>query len=90
MPPPAIIRFGPFRFDATNACLWRDFHRLPLLPKDWTLLQYLLAHPGQVITKEELLEAVWPETAVSDAALKTSIKRLRQVLGDQAKAPPIY
>src|SRR5262245_38926965 len=79
--------FGPFRLDLTNACLWRAELLVPLRPKTLTLLSYLVAHAGEVVTKETLFDAVWPETAVGDGVLKTSIGELRKALGETAKAP---
>ena len=59
--------FGAFRLDASTACLWRDEQLLPLPPKPLAVLAYLVARAGQVVTKDELLEAVWPETMVPGA-----------------------
>src|SRR5215813_3041958 len=79
--------FGSFRLDLAQAGLWRAEQPVPLRPKTLALLAYLVAHAGQVVTKEALLDAVWPETAVGDGVLKTSIAELRKVLGETAKAP---
>jgi predicted ATPase/DNA-binding winged helix-turn-helix (wHTH) protein len=79
--------FEPFRLDTANACLWRGDQMLALRPKVLAVLTYLVAHAGQLVTKEALLEAAWPETAVSDAVLKECIGQLRKVLGETASAP---
>jgi class 3 adenylate cyclase/DNA-binding winged helix-turn-helix (wHTH) protein len=79
--------FGPFRLDLTQAGLWRAEQPVPLRPKTLALLAYLVAHAGQLVTKEALLGAVWPETAVGDGVLKTSIGELRKALGETARAP---
>ncbi len=79
--------FGPFRVDMANACLWHDTQRVAVRPKTFDVLVYLVSHAGELVTKESLLDAVWPETAVGDAVLKVSIRELRQVLGETAKAP---
>ena len=79
--------FGPFRLDATTAILWRDAVVLPLPPKPFAVLAYLVAHAGQVVTKERLLEAVWPNTAVTEGVLKTCLGQIRQVLGETARHP---
>ena len=47
-------------------------------------------HPGQLVTKQQLLEAVWPATFVSDAVLKDSIRQLREALGDDAASPRLH
>jgi len=51
------------------------------------VLTYLLGRPGQLVAKEELLSAVWPETFVGEAVLKVSIRQLREALDDDPKAP---
>src|SRR5215510_5129584 len=79
----------PFRLDSTNQILWHGAQAIPLTPKAFSVLRYLLAHPGQLLTKEELLNAAWPGIYVSDAALKVCIRRLRQALGDLSH-PPQY
>jgi class 3 adenylate cyclase/DNA-binding winged helix-turn-helix (wHTH) protein len=79
--------FGPFRLDLSNACLWRAEQPVPLRPKTFALLAYLVARAGQLVTKEALLDAVWPETAVGDGVLKTSMHELRKAIGETAKAP---
>ena len=61
--------FPPFRLDPVNQCLWRhretaDDERMLLPPKAFAVLSYLVAHAGRLVTQEELLEAVWPETYV--------------------------
>ncbi len=51
------------------------------------MLHHLLAHAGQLVTKRELFEAVWPDTAVGDSVLTVAIGELRRVLGDDPRAP---
>ena len=58
-----------------------------LTPKALALLSYLAERPGEVVTKDELFAAVWPETAVGDAALVTCIQELRKALRDDARRP---
>jgi DNA-binding winged helix-turn-helix (wHTH) protein len=60
---------------------------LPLPPKPLAVLVYLVTHAGQVVSKEALLEAVWPDTAVTEGVLKTCLAQIRQALGDRARAP---
>jgi predicted ATPase/DNA-binding winged helix-turn-helix (wHTH) protein len=81
------ITFGPYRLDESNECLWRDARPLALRPKAFALLKFLLDHPGHLVTKQQLLDAVWPGTFVTDAVLKDSIRQLREVLEDDAKSP---
>src|SRR5215831_16445625 len=61
--------FDRFRFDPDHACLWRDTEAIALPPKTFAVLHYLVTHPDRLVTKDELLDAVWPETAVTDAVL---------------------
>src|SRR5437667_10181520 len=80
---------NPFRLDSTNQTLWHGAQAIPLTPKAFTVLRYLMVRPGQLVTKEELLNAAWPSIYVSDAALKVCIRRIRQALGDLSH-PPQY
>src|ERR1035438_9250307 len=79
--------FGPFRLDPVNQCLWRDDSRTSLTPKVFAVLRYLVDHPGRLVTQDELLEAIWPETYVQPEVLRTYILELRKALGDRAKHP---
>src|SRR2546423_2905852 len=79
--------FDRFRSDQDPACLWRDAEALGLPPKTFAVLHYLVTHPDRLVTKEELLDALWPETAVTDAVLRVAIGALRKVLGDTAQTP---
>src|SRR5215510_11095226 len=79
--------FDHFRFDPDHACLWRDAEAIALPPKTFAVLHYLVTHPDRLVTKEELLDAIWPETAVTDAVLRVAIGALRKVLRDTAQAP---
>ena len=80
-------RFADFRLDLANACLWRGTQTIALTPKAFDVLHYLVTHPDRLVTKDTLLEAVWPETAISDAVMRIAIGELRRVLGDTAQAP---
>ena len=79
--------FGPFRLDLRNEQLWRGETALPLKAKTFAVLRYLVAHAGELATKDAIFAAVWPETAVSDSVLTVAIRQLRQVLGDRARQP---
>jgi predicted ATPase/DNA-binding winged helix-turn-helix (wHTH) protein len=81
------VTFGDFRIDPANACLWRGHEILPLTPKTFAVLRYLAEHPSQLVTKEDLFQAIWPETVVGDAVLSVSIAKLRKALGDDPRAP---
>ena len=76
------VRFGPFRFDAANGFLYRDGVVLPLPPRAVGVLAVLAAHPGQVVSKQALLDEVWKDTNVTDTSLAEAVSLLRQSLGD--------
>src|SRR5215470_13872833 len=84
---PMYWHFGPFRLDLANACLWHAAQPVTLRPKTFEVLVYLVTHAGQLVTKEALFDAIWPETAVGDGVLKTSMNELRKALGETAKTP---
>ena len=81
------IIFDPFCLDRLNECLWRGSTVIKLRPKAFAVLNHLIGRPGQLVTKEELLNTVWPETFVGDAVLKVAIRQLRDALEDDAKTP---
>ncbi len=76
--------FGPFRLDKTNAILWRGDEVVALRPKNFAALCYLVERHGQLVTKDELLDAVWQRRFVGEAVLKVCINELRHALGDKA------
>jgi DNA-binding winged helix-turn-helix (wHTH) protein len=81
------IDLGTFRLDPDNARLWRGPEALRLSPKAFAVLHYLAEHAGQLVTKDDLLQAVWPGIVVSEAVLTICIGELRKVLGESPKAP---
>ena len=85
MPADQTLSFGPYRLDFTGARLWRGKQAVRLTGKAWAVLHHLVTHAGTLVTKEELFQTVWPGTVVSDDALTSCIKELRQVLRDQAR-----
>lgn len=82
-----LIVFDPFSLDLANECLWRGSKAIKLRPKAFAVINYLLGRPGRLVTKEELLNTVWPETFVGDAVLKVAIRQLRAALDDNPKSP---
>jgi len=87
MVPQNEILFDPFCLDLASACLWRGSEAIKIRPKAFAVLNYLLDRPGQLVTKDELLKAVWPETFVGDAVLKVTIGQLREALDDDPRSP---
>jgi class 3 adenylate cyclase len=81
------LAFGSYRIDLVDERLWRGQEALRLTNKAFAVLRYLVEHRGQLVTKEALLDSVWPDTFVNDAALTVCIRELRQTLGDSARTP---
>jgi class 3 adenylate cyclase/predicted ATPase len=79
--------FADFRLDPDNARLWCGTQPIALTPKAFDVLYYLVTHPDRLVTKGTLLDAVWPETAISDTVVRIAIGELRWALGDTAQAP---
>ena len=86
-PTDRLIAFDRFSLDLINECLWRGSEEIKIRPKAFAVLNYLLNRSGQLVTKEELLNAVWPETFVGDAVLKVTVRQLREALDDDPKSP---
>ncbi len=82
-----VFRFGPFLLDGANQQLTRGERVLPLPPKSFAVLSYLLSRAGRLVSKDELLDAVWPGVHVGEAVLKTSIREIRKALADPARSP---
>src|SRR5438128_1607039 len=87
MPASSQWRFDRFRLDPDHACLWCEAQAIALPPKAFAVLHYLVTHPDRLVSKDELLDAVWPETAVSEAVVRVAIGALRKVLGDTVQTP---
>ena len=81
------IAFDRFSLDLVNECLWKGREALKIRPKAFALLHYLVQRPGQMVTKDELLNAVWPQTFVGDAVLKVTVQQVREALEDDPKSP---
>ncbi len=79
--------FGPFRLDAATESVWRGAEEIRLRPKTFALLRYLVERPARLVTKDELLEAIWPDVAIGEAALAVCIGEIRKALGDEARTP---
>ena len=82
-----ILLFGPFRLDVADERLWRGEDAVRLTNKAFRVLRHLAENPARLVTKNELLDAVWPDTNVSEAAMTVCIRELRRVLEDDARDP---
>jgi TolB-like protein/DNA-binding winged helix-turn-helix (wHTH) protein/Tfp pilus assembly protein PilF len=81
-PAKCVYEFGEFQLDPANKTLLRKGIRVPLTPKVFDTLTFLVERSGQLIEKEEFVRQLWPQTFVEDAALAENISRLRRALGD--------
>jgi len=82
-----VKQFQSFRLDTLNHCVWREGTRVPLTPKAFDLLRYLVEHSGRVVSQNEILEALWPETYVNPEVIKKYILSIRRGLGDSPEEP---
>src|ERR1051325_11407858 len=79
------VHFGQFVFDLQEHRLSGPAGEIPLNVKSAAVLAYLVQRPGHISTKEELLRAVWADTAVTDDALVQRVLDIRKALGDNSK-----
>jgi pimeloyl-ACP methyl ester carboxylesterase/DNA-binding winged helix-turn-helix (wHTH) protein len=86
---PGRFAFDRFQLDLGSGRLTGPSGSVPLSPKALALLEYLAARPGRLITKEELLGAIWPGVFLSAGALKVCVSEIRRALGDDAREPRI-
>jgi DNA-binding winged helix-turn-helix (wHTH) protein/predicted ATPase len=86
LPRDRTIRFGRYRFHSTQG-LTRGKREVRVTAKALAVLRVLAGRPGQVVTKQDLFQEVWPDTAVSDTALTSCILELRRALQDDARRP---
>src|SRR5215510_13351057 len=82
-----VLRFDHFHLDPQNARLWRGRQLMALTPKAFAVLCHLVDHAGQLVTKDALLTAVWPEISVSEGVLSECVWEIRQALGETPQAP---
>jgi DNA-binding winged helix-turn-helix (wHTH) protein/tetratricopeptide (TPR) repeat protein len=82
-----MMNFRGFRLDTVNLCLWRGEMRVSLAPKAFDVLRYLAEHADRLVTQDEILEALWPETYVNPEVVKKYVLGIRKVLGDRSNKP---
>lgn len=81
-----VIMFPPFRLEVLSEQLWHEGKTIPLRAKTFAILRYLAEHPGRLVSKAELLRAIWGETQVSEDGLRDYIQEIRRALNDTAQA----
>jgi DNA-binding winged helix-turn-helix (wHTH) protein/Flp pilus assembly protein TadD len=84
----ALLEFGPYRLDPRRKVLWRGGEVVPLTPRALEVLAALAEGEGRVVTKEELLRTVWPDTFVEEANLSVNVSAIRKALGAQPDGRP--
>jgi TolB-like protein len=77
-----IYEFAQYRLDAGRLMLWRVGEPIPLTPKVFDTLLLLVRRRGEILTKEELLQTIWPDTIVEENNLNQHISTLRRILGE--------
>lgn len=77
--------FGPFRLDPLNRLLLRDGRPLPLTAKVYDVLLYFVENSERLLTKDEILKSVWPDSFVEEGNLARHVSTLRKVLGEGPK-----
>jgi TolB-like protein/DNA-binding winged helix-turn-helix (wHTH) protein/Flp pilus assembly protein TadD len=81
-PPVSTYEFGDFRLDAEKRILWQKDARVPLTPRVFETLLYMLEHRDAVLDKERLMEAIWPDSIVEENNLTQNISTLRRIFGE--------
>src|ERR1700687_1345421 len=77
-----FYEFGPFRVDPEKELLLRGDETVPLTPKTFQILLVLMRHSKEVVTKDDMMKMVWPDTFVEEANLSRNIFLLRKALGE--------
>ena len=89
MPTPQVSRFGPFEVDLRSRELRKGGVRVRLQDQPFQILTMLLERAGDVVTREEIRDRLWPDGTFVDFehSMNAAIKRLRASLGDTAEDP---
>lgn len=82
-----LYKFGEFEFDAEEFALTRDGVGVSLTPKMFEVLQLLIERRGRIVSKDDLMNAVWPDSVVEESNLAVTIRQLRKALNDDAHNP---
>jgi DNA-binding winged helix-turn-helix (wHTH) protein len=80
-----LYEFGPFRVDAQREILLRAGETVALTPKTFQILLVLVRHSQEVVTKDDLMKTVWPDTFVEEANLSRNVFMLRKALGESPR-----
>jgi DNA-binding winged helix-turn-helix (wHTH) protein/Flp pilus assembly protein TadD len=80
-----VFEFAKFRMDVPKRLLFREGQAVALVPKAFDTLAFLVQHRDRVVTKDEVMQAVWPDTFVEEANLTQNISVVRKALGESPK-----
>ena len=80
-----MFQFEGYTLDIARNSLRAADREVPLRRKSFALLRYLVENPDRLVTKEELLKAIWPNVIVTDEVLTQCVSEVRQAIGDSAK-----
>jgi DNA-binding winged helix-turn-helix (wHTH) protein len=78
-------QFGEFKLDAARGCVLKAGEEIKLRPKVYEALKFLIENPGRLMSKKEMIEAVWPDSFVTDDSLVQCMVELRRALDDHAQ-----
>lgn len=84
-----IVKIGAIELDFSRGEVRQDGAPVAIEPQVFTLIAYLAKHPGQVLSRDDLIEAVWDGRIVSDSAIASRINTARKILGDDGSAQKI-
>src|ERR1700686_956979 len=79
---PEIFRFENLTLDIEGSCLRTDDREIVLRPKTFEVLRCLVENAGRLVSKDELMRAVWPNVIVTDESLMQCVSELRHAIGD--------
>src|SRR6267143_3297059 len=80
-----VFSFSEFTLDLRRGCLLRAQEEIKLRPKSFEVLKYLVENNGRLISKDELIHAVWVDAAVTDDSLVQCLKDIRHALSDETQ-----
>lgn len=80
--PRVALSFPPFRLDVAEERLWKNGRELRIRPKPFAILRYLTQHPRRLVTRAEIVNAVWGRVVMAESVVRTHVYDLRQVLGE--------
>ncbi len=84
----SVYEFDDYSFDSKHLMLYRHGEAIPLTPKAAEILRALIQRQGDIVSKDELMELVWPETAVEESNVFLYMSQLRKLLGNRSDGCP--